>query len=50
MQASLFFDVARTQTVVNNVDFVGVLVLAHAEVSWLYVTMNVLSIVNEAED
>ena len=50
VKTGLLLDVTRTQTIVNDVDFISILVLSHAKVGRLDITMNVLPIVDESQN
>ena len=50
VQSSLIVYVTLAQPVVNNVNFIGELVLPHAKICRLDVSMQVLAIVDELHD
>ena len=50
MQATVMFDISLTQPVVDNVKPVSKLILPHAEVARLDISVDILSIVDESDD
>lgn len=50
VHSCMLVDKSLTQPIIDDVDFVLVLTLAHREVSWLDVAMQVLPVVHKAED
>ena len=47
MQSITLIDIALTQSIINYVDVVRILILTHAKVSWFNVPMYVLPVMNE---
>ena len=50
MQATVMFDISLTQPVVDNVKPVSKLILPHAEVARLDISVDILSIVDESDN
>ena len=50
MQTCWILNEPATQSVVDYIDFIRILVLAHAKISWFDISMYVLSIVDESEN
>ena len=47
VQTVTFIDIALTQSVIYNIDVIRILILTHAKVCWLDISMYVLSIMYE---